>query len=268
VLHFHGGRSLSTDPLTAEDASHWAETLKRGNRSEAAELARRSVERFLLRFLVAHPAPGEAQARPAEEDFPRFTDFLRLQLSPAGIRILDAALERLERSRALTAFVCQALPNRPSYNPEEDLPHLRAELLKAVIDFESTSDTSPAFPDGGDLPGRMADDFELFCEYRASSSSELLDHLSDRWGQFLSPAGSAKPASAEEPAAAQQRLQRVLSTLWLLHLAICQALQQGENTLTPTDAYWLGLIDEVVGNFDLPSFRHFAEGAPDPISTA
>ena len=44
-------------------------------------------------------------------------------------------------------------------------------------------------------------------------------------------------------------------------MALCHVLQQGENQLTGTDAFWLGLIDEVVGVKDLPSLRLMIEFA-------
>jgi hypothetical protein len=46
---------------------------------------------------------------------------------------------------------------------------------------------------------------------------------------------------------------------------LCHALQEGENELTATDAYWLGLVDEVVGK-NLLSARSFEEFKPDPQS--
>jgi hypothetical protein len=47
-------------------------------------------------------------------------------------------------------------------------------------------------------------------------------------------------------------------------VAMCHALLEGENELTATDAYSLGLVDEVVGNDDLWSLRSFEEYTPDP----
>ena len=53
----------------------------------------------------------------------------------------------------------------------------------------------------------------------------------------------------------------MIEPLWYFVVALCRLLQQGENRLTAVDAYWLGLVDEVVGA-RLPSLRLIAEN-PD-----
>ena len=45
-------------------------------------------------------------------------------------------------------------------------------------------------------------------------------------------------------------------------VALCDALQEGENELTAIDAYWLGLVVEVFGE-QLWSLRAFEEYKPD-----
>jgi hypothetical protein len=61
------------------------------------------------------------------------------------------------------------------------------------------------------------------------------------------------------------KVQPLFFPLWSFFVSFCHALQQGENELTATDAYWLGLIDEVIGEERLPSFRLVAEYTPDPL---
>jgi hypothetical protein len=52
--------------------------------------------------------------------------------------------------------------------------------------------------------------------------------------------------------------------LWSFFVALCHALQEGENELTATDAFWLGLIDEIVGVPNQRCFRMIEEFVPDP----
>jgi hypothetical protein len=58
------------------------------------------------------------------------------------------------------------------------------------------------------------------------------------------------------------KLKPVLRPLWLFFIALCYALHEGETDLTATDAYWLGLINEVVGRQDLPNERLAQEATP------
>ncbi len=44
-------------------------------------------------------------------------------------------------------------------------------------------------------------------------------------------------------------------------MALCHVLQQGDNHLSAIDAFWLGLIDEVIGIQGLPSLRILTEFA-------
>ena len=59
-------------------------------------------------------------------------------------------------------------------------------------------------------------------------------------------------------------LQPVLS----FFVAFCHALQEGENELTATDAYWLGLVDEVMWLQTSFAFRLMIEHEPDPSPQA
>ena len=52
--------------------------------------------------------------------------------------------------------------------------------------------------------------------------------------------------------------------IWLFFVALCHVIQEGENELTPVDAYWLGLIDEVWGAKELVTLRSVVEHRPDP----
>jgi hypothetical protein len=52
--------------------------------------------------------------------------------------------------------------------------------------------------------------------------------------------------------------------MWSFFVALCHALQEGENDVTAKDAYWLGLVDEVLGEAELPSMRVVAEYKEDP----
>lgn len=55
-----------------------------------------------------------------------------------------------------------------------------------------------------------------------------------------------------------------VSEFWFFFIALCHALQVGENPLSATDALHLGLIDEVLGLQDVPTFRVYAKSARDP----
>jgi hypothetical protein len=49
-----------------------------------------------------------------------------------------------------------------------------------------------------------------------------------------------------------------LNPLWYFVVSICRELQQGEHPISPEDAFWLGLVDEVIGS-NLISMREVQE---------
>jgi hypothetical protein len=65
----------------------------------------------------------------------------------------------------------------------------------------------------------------------------------------------------QRKAARLSKLTPVLLPLWLFFGSICRVLQEAENPLTPEDAFWLGLVDEVMGA-NLPTLRRMVERIP------
>src|SRR5208282_4356906 len=61
-----------------------------------------------------------------------------------------------------------------------------------------------------------------------------------------------------------KKVQPPVKPLVMFFVALCHALQEDDNELTATDSYWLGLIDEVMGNSSLLTPRWFAEYQEDP----
>jgi len=69
-----------------------------------------------------------------------------------------------------------------------------------------------------------------------------------------------------DPESDERLLEKVspqLRPIWSFFMALCHVLQQGDNHLSARDAFWLGLIDEIIGVPELPSFRLFTEHAKE-----
>ncbi|MFN0103185.1 MAG: hypothetical protein ACKV2U_13980 [Bryobacteraceae bacterium] len=96
-----------------------------------------------------------------------------------------------------------------------------------------------------------------------SVADDATAHLCNRWADFfLSGSENAEFASGPERDKQEWKLDRVRphpQPLWFYRVSLCQALQEGENELTAKDAYWLGLVDEVIGASHLPSMRFLVE---------
>jgi hypothetical protein len=52
-----------------------------------------------------------------------------------------------------------------------------------------------------------------------------------------------------------------LQPLWYFMVSLCRLLQEADYSLSPAEAYWMGLVDEVPGS-GLPSERQIVESLP------
>jgi hypothetical protein len=153
---------------------------------------------------------------------------------------------------------------------------IEAMKIKAIVDFElkiNKKDPSWTFSRGG--LQSVADDFYLLNEHLSAAGHERLKKWSLRFGRFVLPDSEMEEIGAiEDEGLREERLvdkvQPLLEPLWSFFVALCHALQDGENDLTARDAYWMGLVDEVMGEplFSIRSFVEFQPDAPPESSEA
>lgn len=234
TLLYHGGRWPLSDLVSAGEAGGlYAQTLPTFHEINAAKLARNSIRRF--RFIVSAVRSSFAQHRPDEgdpslADVQAFEEILRTKLSPRAQKVLERAIplwhgynglllqveKRLRRGRTATKAYLQKL------------------MLHASMDFEyESSKGQPASWDGG--LSKISGHFYFLNAY--FDSATLCEWV------------AARPAERDHSAGADPEADYFLQ-FHLFFLALCRALQDGENQITPADAVWLGLIDTV--REDLP----------------
>jgi hypothetical protein len=224
TLLYHGGRWPISDLVAAgEYALLYARTLPTFREMTASDLALVSMRRF--RFIVSALRPLFAQHRadqgdPTLADLNCFQQILRGKLSPAGQKVLELAVPLCESYTGLLAHFHKRLRRRRASPTRE---HLQKLMLHASMAFEYESRKGKPAWDGG--LGRFSEHFYFLNAYFD------FGRLSD-WA-----AGHAEIPAAETDVEASQ--------FSLFFLALCRALQEGENELTPMDAMWLGLIDTV-----------------------
>lgn len=229
-LLYHGGRILmSHNKLTAEVARE-GRTMHTLDEISAAGIAFASLNRFL--FIISALRPSFAQHRadagdPTLADVDCFHALLRGRLSPAGQKVVDLAVplsrdydglfrhfrKKLRRGRAVTKTRLQQL------------------MLYASANFEYEA---PA-RDNEEWYGRMGRISEGFYFLNAYFNLEGLRE----WCAASPSTSETVRVSAEE---------EYLVPFRILFRALCRALNEGENYLTPMDAVWLGLIDTVSGD--------------------
>jgi hypothetical protein len=145
-----------------------------------------------------------------------------------------------------------------------------ASRIKAIVDYEVASNKrNKSWTFQNDGLSRLNDDFFLLTEHLTSSENDRISQLCTQWGIFaMTSAEKAEIDKAPEEETRKslliKKVRPILEPMWSFFVALCHALQEGENELTAKDAFWLGLVDEVQGDSDLPCMRVIAEYQPDP----
>lgn len=274
---YHGGRFMLADyPLTAERSTSFAQVLRRLNERTAIRLSQEIELRFMLRFLVMR---GGFEAVRTEthnahlSDLQCFFVLLERNLSVGAKKILKAAQVRDERYRTLFNYVLNKMRR---LSPNKTPLQMEAASLKAIIEFETTSNKNTpgwSFQEDEGI-NSLFTDFLLFQEYQQILFTARFRNFCTNYSKFLLlPEQKTELDALLDAHVRDQKLIEIVSPILrpvrTFFLALCHTLQRGDDDhLTAADCYWLGLIDEVIGNSDLPPVRLILETQPDPTPEA
>lgn len=206
-------------------------------------------------------------------DLDCFVALISEKLSEQARELVSRARQRHGRYKSLLDGALLVAFKNKSTTLHKRVAQVEAAVIKKIIDFEVANhkaDPDWSFHSGG--LSRLNDDFFLLNEYIMSSQSEQFKNICERWGHFaLTEEQNAELENIpDEGARKEARLAMVrpkFQPLWSFLIALCHALQEGErNYMTALDAFWLGLIDEVIGA-NLQSPRLLSEFQPDPPAT-
>jgi ATP-dependent protease ClpP protease subunit len=272
VIFFHGGRRLSDDPITVTAASELMESLRLTNDRYALALADKCLPRFGFRF-VSQRSKFEAHrtkvGNPTLPDLFCFLEIIGDDLTAEADKVVSRAINRNSRYLDLVQDVAKRVVSKKRFqNPKRDA-EAEAEIIKAIVEYELKKNTKPRWRFSAGGLSQLNVDFLLVREYMSIYDSSHLKQLCDLFGDFLLTQRDVDEIAtiideAERKKAKDGKVKPILRPLWLFFMALCYALQEEENELTATDAYWLGLIDEVIGRFDLQPERLTLEAEPDP----
>ncbi|MDX2178095.1 MAG: ATP-dependent Clp protease proteolytic subunit [Bryobacteraceae bacterium] len=252
ILH-HGTRQNSASPLTVQNASALAASLKSTNDQFASRMAKRCSDRLVLRFATLRGpiSTGLSTYEKGLTDLPN-------KLSPNGNEVLGLAKRQIEAYDTLLLEI-----RASNFTGCERIAEYEREILIELVRYEvnQNPETGWSFEKLG--MNKLSQDFLLLSQYLGLQHDEELLKMCHRWAPFfLSKSDLAKIAEKPEKERDDFRLDLVQGharPIWLLLIAICKTLQDGEHWLTARDAYWLGLIDEVYGATDLLTLRTFYE---------
>jgi hypothetical protein len=242
-----------------------ASSLRETNDYFAIRLADRAFDRFMMHFAAMRGQFNTLKSRLAPGDPETvgcFAHALASKLTPASVRLLERALGRQREINKLTESVFASLGKTQN----QQVAQLEREIaiLQAILNYEKTVKGKDWTLSSGGM-FKVQEDFVLLFDYYSEENMRRLERFAHRW-QFLFLSDAEKKEFEALPSDQVQQRENWLQThvwvkmhpLWYFVFSICRLLQSGENNLLPVDAYWLGLVDEVLG-VDLFNEREFVE---------
>jgi len=249
---FHGVRYSGIEEfkyINQEDAIFVALRLKTENRRIAVKLARSIIYRIIHRlqqYLDTLNGPKEWPTRNIAPLFNNFIDYLHSNLFSNKSRGLIEDMR--ESAQTMLKFIDCYEPGITK-SKEQTLASKHAKLLKAILINKQNRWSDEMAGNNEAMTAEVMIDFLFLKEIIADSQFSLALDLTSTFHQALlmnAPAGSFQMTGARDTDATND-VRSVLLPLWCFSLAIGHRLMRHESTISAPDAYWLGLIDEVLG---------------------
>lgn len=275
MIHHHGTRQIGPE-VRLEDINLIANGLRETNERLASKLASRMFQRMVFLTITSSLVSESVDSTSASFSLAstvssptKFFEHLASKVSPQSQNVLKRALERQKRIDELVRIIeSKGLIKAGPASVDQD-----ANILKEIVDFEADliKRAHAAYPqDIAVITYEQADmiksDYrELYEYFFGTFRTQLHEIIVSQGLSFLLPDEQAThaslPSDIERTNFVREKVEPRLEPLWYLVVSLCRSLQEGENTLTPEDAYWLGLVDEVIGT-NLPCYRTMVEQPP------
>ena len=269
LIHFHGVRISDLPATTFESASQTASDLDRYNRRTARKLAEAIIGRVVFRYQMLKNHFDLTRKDESDKQLIAircFVDEIYRGVSPPTRWLVEKTFNRVRAARFLSDKILSKIVFKKKRTPVED----DAKVLTALIKHEVAENKGRTWRlDERGIQQLVADYFVLrdynvgdhwpaFREVSRVYGREFLTEPENKEFEKLMKTDQAKAKGYMT----EQSLPRLLP-LWYFTVSLCSFLLEGENELRPTDAYWIGVVDEVVGT-ELEGARIVSETAEQP----
>lgn len=266
-VHYHGTRQYLEEGITLEAAQTIADDLQAANEFFAIRLAERSVERFMFLFLCQRASFPKARTELNLSDAPDvdvFGAILRRELSFHLRRLPQQALEDYKGATELSRFIWERLDVKG-----RDWGDIEADVFRFILDYELARNKGRHWTLTRGGLAKAVGDFVMFNDFNFGPHRQFLKKfVAKRWRLYVTDQEKQELEARFEKEGHEKLLEHMemrMEPLWHFVYSLCKRLQQSENPLSATDAYWLGIVDEVLGT-QLPNVRELVENAPEAKS--
>jgi ATP-dependent protease ClpP protease subunit len=269
IIIVHGTRG-QYDDITLDDLPEVESSIRQRNEHFAMMLASKMFRRFATQALLLEAfktQPPQAIVIGVSATPESVLDVIRKKVDARHKGLIDAAIDRVARMRTLYNYLrkTQTLANQSeAINDDKN-------FLKSIIDFEA-NDLLKRKKAGEKITGftrseidLIYEDFINIKELLSGSYHEKTKELCHEKGHYFLTGDEYRALLKIKSKHIERRGKYLekkafskIFQLWYLVVSLCRLLQKGENTFTAKDAWYFGLVDEVVGS-DLPSIRKWRE---------
>jgi ATP-dependent protease ClpP protease subunit len=266
----HGTRIRPQSAFTKAEAAGYAKYMSGQDEGFALTLARNCINRFIFRISRVSRTIEDLE----ETEFGLFKadkiptaesigQAFRMFLQTKSL-VREAILSQLDVAAKSVSDTIMLVPDYSSQDKIEESTSRKEQEIRTAILKNALLDTSSEARFSG-----LETQYFLVRDFFATYHRDMVGTLRRRWWRDLLSRGDLQKvdspdlsAQQEEASKSVERITMRCFLLWFLFVFFCRQLQTGDFPMTATEAYWLGLIDEVIG-VDLPSPRILVENAPD-----
>jgi ATP-dependent protease ClpP protease subunit len=258
----HGTRIRPSSSFTKDQAASYARYMAGQDEGFALTLARNCIDRFMFRisrvWRIIEDLDATSPGLFGDADVPAASsisrEFRRFLQDNRFTR--ETILEQLDIAGQNAHRVFAFVGDLHLSSAVDRKEAIRTAILNDAL-ARASSETEFS---------SLESSYRLLCDFFEKHHRDMIQTLMGRWRVDLFGQRDYQKAASindeERPKWIMERISGRCFSLWFLFVFFCRQLQTGDFPMTATEAYWLGLIDEVIG-LDLASPRILVENAPN-----
>lgn len=266
TIHCHGTR-FEAAVITKERAESMAESLALFNEEMSKDFAHKILESLAWLYRFNSEAIEKESTVFQNNHIVALSQIIRKKLVGKSGEILDCVMEELITFVRLEAFLQKSRRSKLlSVAEKKGNGYRDVQLLKLIAEFLESLMGQGEKKSG--LQQSKLNELIALYSLRRSYYERFIADCDDAEPLLMMYCGKAEIVEADKIKDASQRKAYLfeksgkdLFGAWQLATTLSTSLAKGENSLTASDAYWLGLIEEVVGDKELCSRRQLQEAA-------
>jgi hypothetical protein len=254
-IYFHGVRYSEIRQITAERAGVTTESLRRRNLQISYELARSMIPRIVHRYAILRGKIKRKRKdvldKPVSE-LECFIDSIGAKVSAPTQEKLTSILSQVKTARHLMFSVMPKAQPWAKRKPIKQDETVLCALIRHEVNVRRQDESWRLDEEG---ISAVVNDYLILRDYLIGDHRSAMNRILNDFGvEFLTDSEYKRFSKIKDSKKSisflREKAEPKLSLFWYYAVVLTRNLLRDENPISPTDAYWIGAIDEVVGQLD------------------